>query len=280
MSGDAGRRLVLAQAEELGGKKALSSHWDMKCRVALSTFIRRKRADRIPPKIEDGYIDWDRVFAARIPSDRGRPVDRSDPPAYPFSCPEDCDTCCAQYFPVQMISTDREALSEVQKLTHSIRVDLTYLRRALDSHADLIVTRWKKKSIDKRSALLLTVSPDASWPRSEPENSDAEPTGVHLYEKKWAPIHLLDNWARVFFGEEDLPSVPPRPGDDPVRHMVIHHIIDRTMRNELQEEIYKRHCTSWLLPYLDVESLAEEPLLFLSLLYNRTAYDPVSTECS
>ena len=37
-----------------------------------------------------------------------------------------------------------------------------------------------------------------------------------------------------------------------------------------------RYQTSFLLPYLDVETLAEDPLLFLALLHYRTAHEPVS----
>lgn len=41
------------------------------------------------------------------------------------------------------------------------------------------------------------------------------------------------------------------------------------------EDQKDRYQTTWLLPYLDVESLVEEPLLFVSLLHARTAFAPV-----
>lgn len=43
------------------------------------------------------------------------------------------------------------------------------------------------------------------------------------------------------------------------------------------EDQKDRYQTTWLLPYLDVESLIDEPLLFLSLLHARTTYAPVSS---
>jgi hypothetical protein len=53
------------------------------------------------------------------------------------------------------------------------------------------------------------------------------------------------------------------------------HLMHALNRMCLEDEA-ERYQTTWRLPYLDIESLAENPLLFLALLYYRTTHEPVS----
>ncbi|KAG9600155.1 hypothetical protein KCU77_g3666, partial [Aureobasidium melanogenum] len=95
--------------------------------------------------------------------------DAENPPELPFAC--QCRTCAAQYFPATVHVTDQEARQLVSSLVLDARHDLTFLRHILTNHADFIVTRWKKKSREKRFVFLS-------------ENID-------VFDKKFAAIHLL-----------------------------------------------------------------------------------------
>lgn len=63
--------------------------------------------------------------------------------------------------------------------------------------------------------------------------------------------------------------------EDTLESRLVFHATNYAEREHFldQKDSYQ---TSWLLPYLDRESLIEEPLLFLSLLHARTEYLPVS----
>ncbi|KAG9570069.1 hypothetical protein KCU71_g587, partial [Aureobasidium melanogenum] len=95
--------------------------------------------------------------------------DAENPPELPFAC--QCRTCAAQYFPATVHVTNQEARQLVSSLVLDARQDLTFLRHILTNHADFIVTRWKKKSREKRFVFLS-------------ENID-------VFDKKFAAIHLL-----------------------------------------------------------------------------------------
>lgn len=98
-----------------------------------------------------------------------------------------------------------------------------------------------------------------------------------MYDKKWAAIHLIDDRSR---DDSKRPSAQQLLGDselakDPWSAAFAPHLFDMLERMALEDQ-KDTYQTTWLLPYLDLESLVEEPLLFLALLHARTAHSPVS----
>jgi hypothetical protein len=62
--------------------------------------------------------------------------------------------------------------------------------------------------------------------------------------------------------------------EDPLATLMVPHMLSFLEKMNLEDQTVK-YRTTWLLPYLDIRSLAEEPLLLLSLLHYRTANTPV-----
>lgn len=243
----------------------------------LATLVRCKLKDRVPPSRNDEDFRYDYFVEQRFPDSRGKKIDRATPPPYPYGlCEEECETCFTQYFPVRISVTDAEALSGVQALTNSINADLDFLRDALTRHADLFVTRWKKKSKAKRAEFLSRFT-------SQDTEDAHKPSLNGLYPNKWAAIHMINARVRPYMTRPDIRMLLRTAGENGLSESDEEFIGEPQVEEFMQKiargmllEIHKEvHHTTWLLPYLDVESLAEEPLLFLSLLYNRTVYDPV-----
>ena len=144
----------------------------------------------------------------------------------------------------------------------------------LEHHADFIVTRWKKKSKAKRTEFLSTISPEES--SSNPLEYEYSVDSVKLYCEKWAHVHLINARSIDAFGDLDPKQIfkGTEIGNNPTA-LALLPLVTSVLEHvglELQTVKYR---TTWLLPYLDIESLAEEPLLLLSLLHHRTAYTPV-----
>jgi hypothetical protein len=99
----------------------------------------------------------------------GKVLEVEKPPKVPFTC--NCKICWGQYFPASIHVTNQEARQLVSSLVVDAQQDLNFLRQILAEHADFIVTRWKKKSREKRFIFLS-------------ENVD-------IFDKKFAAIHLL-----------------------------------------------------------------------------------------
>jgi hypothetical protein len=103
----------------------------------------------------------------------GTVIDDDNPPVNPFDCQDlECSECFSQFFPATTMINYSVAQQTMFSLTETIQEKVIFLRDALAAHTDFIVTRWRKKSRDKRLAFL--------------EEHSA------LYPKKWAAIHLLN----------------------------------------------------------------------------------------
>ena len=263
---------LLRKAREDKSGDAEFSEEDIKYRAILATLLRLKRKERVPPSRANKLFDYDQITEQRAPKSRGSKIEPDVPPEYPYTCKPDCETCFTQFFPVRLAVSDAEALSGVQTLTNRINADLAYLRCVLKRHADLLVTRWKKKSKAKRTEFLSRLAPE----EKARGILDHDPSAVQLYNKKWAAVYMIDDHSRTdshnpdpekFFGGSEY-------ANNKVAHALLPHM-QNCIEHVLLEAVKERTRTSWLLPYLDIESLAEDPLLLLSLLHYRTAYDPV-----
>jgi hypothetical protein len=159
-----------------------------------------KRKERVPPSTGTGLISYDGLVEDRFPKSRGTKLKPEQPPAYPYRCKPNCETCFTQYFPARLEVTDVEALSAIQMLSGSIYEDLRTVQDALRQHADFLVTRWRKKSVAKRTEFLSRLSPTST---AYPELKNTTPDGnketydrVQLFEHKWATVHLINDRSR------------------------------------------------------------------------------------
>jgi len=179
----------------------------------------------------------------------GKVFETEKPPKIPFTC--QCKTCCGQYFPATIYVTDQEARQLASSLVVDARRDLNFLRQVLADHADFIVTRWKKKSREKRSAFFS-------------ENVD-------IFDKKFAAIHLLhmrSSPENCDFNAELMRSL--QGIDDPEQK----DWLSRALHDSRLNKMISSYQDTWLLPYLDSDMLSEDPSLLLALLHHRTTHEP------
>jgi hypothetical protein len=186
----------------------------------------------------------------------GTVIRDDSPPPNPFDCKDkECKECSPQFFPATTMINDSVAQQTISSLTETIQENTIFLRDALAAHADFIVTRWRKKSRDKRLAFLEEYSA--------------------LYPKKWAAIHLLNAVNYPHSEEEHAYYVGPN------RQVIATNIrtgetkrVRRTPHPRDPEGVMNRFRDTWFLPYLDAEMLSEDPLLLLALLHHRISNEP------
>ncbi|KAF7867472.1 uncharacterized protein EAF02_009663 [Botrytis sinoallii] len=129
------------------------------------------------------------------------------------------------------VLADVEARQKAAEFATDISKNLVYLRQQCQNNGDSIIKRWKKKSRNKREALLRDIDPN-------------------LYPHRWPLAHLNKAFQA---------TLPP---DDWIS-------ADITLSRYMRE--YRNAC---LLPYINLEGLIENPVMFLSLLQNRTQHSP------
>ncbi|KAH0143584.1 hypothetical protein KCU67_g13491, partial [Aureobasidium melanogenum] len=185
----------------------------------------------------------------------GALIDENNPPPNPFDCEDDeCGECFPQFFPATTMVNDSIAQQTMSNLRETIQESMAFLRDALTAHADFVVTRWRKKSRDKRFAFLEAHSA--------------------LYPKKWAAIHLLNAVNYPHSEEEHVYYTALR------RQVIAIHStgevkqVRRPPHPRDPEGVVNRFRDTWFLPYLDAETLSEDPLLLLALLHHRTVNEP------
>ncbi|THY32721.1 hypothetical protein D6D01_02497 [Aureobasidium pullulans] len=158
----------------------------------------------------------------------------------PFDCGDDCKECFPQFFPATVRVSNAVAQQSILALTEAIQENTASLRSSLAAHADFVVTRWRKKSREKRLAFMEEHS--SHYPKNEDE---------HVY-------YTGPNSQALFFNTqiEQVSRVQrvPHPRDP--------------------EGVVNRFRDTWFLPYLDAEMLSEDPLLLLGLLHHRTVNEP------
>jgi hypothetical protein len=165
-------------------------------------------------------------------------------PESPYKCSDNCSVCFPQFFPVAGILEDEQAARLINSIVATIQSDLSYLLRSLSEHGDMIVARWKKKTRTKRSQFLK-------------DNTD-------LFDRKWAPIYLLDLLHQPSFGSRGS-GLFKSPRDNMKARTIATVSGNRSVAHKYEH--------TWFLPYLNVETLAEDPSLLLKLLHLRTSED-------
>ncbi|THX21227.1 hypothetical protein D6D17_00177 [Aureobasidium pullulans] len=222
-----------------------------------STLMRTKRPDKVLTSTYQSVLGH---------VARGGLFDPNDPPASPFDCTnpgayslgDECTICSQQFFPATNSVDDKQARHLMATIVGSIKSDQAFLRAVLEKHADFIVSRWKKKSREKRLNFLVEKTT--------------------LFGKKWAAVHLLDRVGtedRKYPGKHNIPKVSTRRLDDGRLAVGVQfHSRESLAAAELRHETLTSHRDSWILPYLDAEMLSEDPTLLLSLLHYRAANEP------
>lgn len=137
-----------------------------------------------------------------------------------------------------MLSED-EARSEAAGYLEKMHDNLQYLKTVCEVNGTAIFKRWKNKSSEKRKALLLEVDPD-------------------MYPRQWANFHLGYEYA-VLNREEIMPARAEGVYVDP---------------DLSQGNTRRPHCNIFLLPYMNLESLKDDPGRLLNIVQNRVKYSP------
>ncbi|TIA54016.1 hypothetical protein D6C77_07912 [Aureobasidium pullulans] len=199
---------------------------------------------------------------------KGKYLDRKNPPTSPFDCTNpgpftgsgECAVCLPQFFPAVIIVNDKQARVIITEIVDGIKADLAFLRTTLAKHADFLVSRRKKKSQGKRFSFL------------------TEHTA--LFDKRWAAVHLLERVGardedRKYSGERNLRKVRTRrTADGRFATCLGLHTRESLANTEIRDKTLISHHDSWFLPYLDAETLSEDPTLFFSSLHHRTSNEP------
>ncbi|THY90378.1 hypothetical protein D6C95_06595 [Aureobasidium pullulans] len=173
------------------------------------------------------------------------------------TCPETCQTCVQHYLPESAVSnpaTPRAMVahsdSEAAKITASyvdgIRNDRDAISAQLEMYGDLLLTRWQRKSVEKRASIVRTTMPEIHARRFS--NAWLLYDNKRAFEAQYSTIDQKKFKSRGF--EQCLA--------DQMQAVQIHHDSHR-----------KQH----LLPFIDVDTLSQDPTSLLALLHYRCNSD-------
>jgi hypothetical protein len=173
------------------------------------------------------------------------------------TCPETCETCAQHYLPKSkdwnpenlrpmVPHSDIEAAHITSDYVKCINADRDTLRTKLNMDADLLLKRWQRKSIEKRAAVVRTAMPEIHARRFH--------NAWLLYEQKRA---MEEHWSTLNKKKLEARSCD-QSMSDAMQAMQIHNDSHR-----------KQH----LLPFIDVETLSQDPMSLLALLHYRSDPD-------
>ncbi|TVY82305.1 hypothetical protein LSUE1_G002243 [Lachnellula suecica] len=163
--------------------------------------------------------------------------------------PCECAICALQFRP-QMhqglnvytyasVLSNSEAREKAASLVEQAHANLKYLREQCDANGHTIIKRWKKKSNEKRNVLLLEVDPS-------------------MYPYQWSDMRFLAEYGN-------------RPDHLEALNSGLNTVEDPDNTEGHARRAFRDVC---LLPYVNLESLKNDPAKLLSLLYNRVKYPP------
>lgn len=162
--------------------------------------------------------------------------------------PCECHVCSQQFRPqlyqkrsvfgYNKILSDNEARQMATELVNNTRKNFQYLRAKCDRSGAVIIKRWKKKSSEKRKALLLEVDP-------------------LMYPYQWSDIRFYEEFSNTPAQKAlaEFGILDPDP--------------DATQGKARRQ--YRNVC---LLPYLNIQSLKDDPARLLNIVYNRVRFSP------
>lgn len=108
-------RSVMKQALSAG--TTLNVAHDLVYQATLATLSRVKKKVQVPPRTGNppDIFDYHKLEAARYPQ-YSKKLDPEKPPARPYGCKLNCETCFTQIFPARIGVTDATALTRITDL--------------------------------------------------------------------------------------------------------------------------------------------------------------------
>lgn len=116
-----------------------------------------------------------------------------------------CELCSLHFYPIgnqrssgrtyQMSVDDDEAQEMITSRLSEAKNDIDYVKEKLETHGDLLVSRWSKRSRDKRGKLLSDAAGEVfgAWPRVGPTHSPGfvENCKARIGTERWNYIERL-----------------------------------------------------------------------------------------
>ena len=208
-------------------------------------------ASTIPASMVKDFPDTGKHHASRSPVNRTASKESAKDGYLEIGPNENCDRDCVECLPqfktasmpgqdpslvVEQVD-DVKASLKAKTLAELAEKDRRQLQAKISQHGDAIKKKWKKISQEKRRSVIL----------------EAQPT---LYEKKWPELRAMFGYNRGPFSG----SI---------------HRIDARDTQRLAELLAhnKKLKNGSLTPFLNVETLTEDPMRLLALLHYRSEYD-------
>ncbi|KAK5694377.1 hypothetical protein LTR17_024858 [Elasticomyces elasticus] len=183
-------------------------------------------------------------------------------PSYPYTskaplptCPGTCTICEQQYLPymtrkapwlrhVMKMHSDAEAQSLAQQLVTATTKNLDAVREALEAHGDALLKRWVRKSVEKRAVIVRKAIPEA-------------------YGRDFARVRMEFEEQRVISGAIPKSAASMTLDDTSKVHNAL-------VDNAHPDQFHNVN----IVPYLDVQTLSEDPSNLLSILHHRSRLTP------
>lgn len=171
------------------------------------------------------------------------------------TCPETCKICVQHYLPGSAVfytaramvpHSDTEAAQTAADYVKSIRADRDAIRAKLKIHGDLLLKRWQRRSIDKRATVVRTAMPE-------------------LHSRRFQNAWLLFENKRAF--EEHYSTIDKKKFKE---HGFEHYLAETMQAMQIHNDTHRKH---HLLPFLDVETLSQDPMCLFALLHYRSDSD-------
>ncbi|KAK5675137.1 hypothetical protein LTS10_012211 [Elasticomyces elasticus] len=144
--------------------------------------------------------------------------------------------------------SDTQAQCLAQQYVTATMKDLDAVRATLEAHGDTLLKRWVRKSVEKRAALVRKAIPES-------------------YDRDFAHVRMDFDTRRVISGAMPMGSGSMTLQDtDKVRDALKDKVRDALKDNEHPDQYRNVN----IVPYLDVQTLSEDPSNLLSILHHRS----------
>ncbi|KAK5694378.1 hypothetical protein LTR17_024859 [Elasticomyces elasticus] len=201
----------------------------------------------------------ERPTHAQAPS---RPTAPFSYPLYPLkskaqlpTCPETCAKCAEQYLPRGHLLyperrrcadffSDEHAQTTTQQFVRDTKANLAAVKERLDKYGDAFLKRWERRSVSARAALVRQALPQA-------------------HDRNFAPARVEFEYRRSYYSSLG-DSTKCKSKQDVVNADV------KDVMVEYHLDMREAH----LLHYLDLQTLSEDPMALISLLYHRSHTEP------
>ncbi|THX03335.1 hypothetical protein D6D13_07781 [Aureobasidium pullulans] len=173
------------------------------------------------------------------------------------TCPETCQTCVQHYLPESAVSnpanpramvahSDSEAAKITASYVEGIRNDRDAISAQLEMYGDLLLTRWQRKSVEKRASIVRTTMPE-------------------IHARRFSNAWLLYDNKRAF--EAQYSTIDQKKFKSRGLEQCL---ADQMQAVQIHHDSHRKH---HLLPFIDVATLSQDPTSLLALLHYRCNSD-------